>query len=120
MFVRWKRRPVVKRVWKRHPTQRNCASDFDAKARCWWNEPTGAWIKTAYLIRSVRTPDGPRQEYICRLGSFREGGENDRRQRDCFWDEAQWEVCYHVAEEERERIIASLVAVIPQPEPEEE
>jgi hypothetical protein len=104
MFVRWKRRAALERVYK---PERGCY---------WRSEPTGTWIKTAYLIRAIRTPLGPRQEYVCRLGSFTEGREGDPEEQDRFWLEAELKVLAHADPVDEEWIIATLAGVIPKPE----
>jgi hypothetical protein len=113
MFVRWKRRALLERV-----------STYEKRPSPWGDgtltfmshrDKIVGWIRTAYLIKAIRTPEGPRQEYLCRLGSFQEDYEGDREEREQFWDDAQWGVLEHVDPDDRDQIVAALVAVIPKP-----
>jgi hypothetical protein len=93
MFVRWKRR----------------------------QSRPGYRAKVAVLVQSVRTAKGPRLKHICYLGSVEEGQERDQWNRRGFWygvepnlDKAG------ITGEDRARILATLEAVVPRPEPEPE
>jgi hypothetical protein len=140
MFVRWKRRQELERIYwetyhqRAHFARRDGrareAKKWQAKAdawpehRMWISEPTGQWIKTAHLIEAIRTPDGPRQRYVGRLGSFREGTEGDPEVQAEFWDKAKRELIWirvkdrdAICLEDCNRILASLQEVIPSPGP---
>jgi hypothetical protein len=146
MFVRWKRR---EELWRIYDPERVRELEI-YNPRLWFSEPTGVWIRTAYLIKAYRTEKGPRQRYLSRLGSIEEGQESDPDARACFWKDVEYGLSkvesisgFRVGHDfvidrdpdvtirwvdriepftftaaDRERIVASLEAVVPRPDPE--
>jgi hypothetical protein len=94
MFVRWKRRQRSRK-----------------------HQPTGEWVKAAYLAESVRIQKGPRLKHVRYVGSIREGAEVYEQHRSNFWETAKGNLDKLKLEDaERERIIAALHEVVPWPE----
>jgi hypothetical protein len=81
----------------------------------WWSEPTDDWLKAAFLVESVRKPEGPRQRYICKLGEFLEGHEGDPDEQNAFWWSADPLVKSRVSAADWEGIVRALESVIPRP-----
>jgi hypothetical protein len=93
MFVRWKRRERTRR-----------------------KQPTGEWVKSAVLVRSVHTEVGPRLRHICSLGLVREGYERDYWEQVAYWAAATRNLDrVGIAGKERARIEAVLESVVPKP-----
>jgi hypothetical protein len=97
MFVRWKRRQRTRTTSYGH-----------------WG--TGEWVKSAVLVRSVRTDQGPRQRIVAYLGSIGEGKERYHWHQVGFWeavdprlDAAQLDAA------DRSRIELSLASVVSRP-----
>jgi hypothetical protein len=85
------------------------------------SEPTDEWSLSAVLVRSVRTPAGPRQKVVGYLGSIEEAYRDQVGHRSGFWGSAEAALDEAgVAGEERARIAAALEAVVPRPTAEEE
>jgi hypothetical protein len=82
--------------------------------------------RRAVLVRSVRTERGPRLQHVCYLGSFNEWFDAKPPDRPCpkkadgeFWATAERNLDKAgIAGAERQRIIASLEAVVPRTDPE--
>jgi hypothetical protein len=91
MFVRWK--------WRE---------------RSKGHEPTGQWIKMAYLVESVRYDKRPRLKHVAYLGSIYEGYETVGGHPIGFWLTA-WKNLnkLELEQAEWERIIAALHSVVP-------
>ena len=70
MFVRWKRWEQRRRGDRRPIRYTPHEIDWG-----YGSTPTGVVIRTALLIESKRTPDGPRHRYRATLGKFAEGTE---------------------------------------------
>jgi hypothetical protein len=70
-------------------------------------------VKSAVLLKSVRTAAGPRQRHICYLGSIREGHEGQIGHRIGFWEAAHKGLDGAGIEgDERARIVAALESVV--------
>jgi hypothetical protein len=102
MFVRWKRKPRWL-VFSR--------GDFEAP---------GWYLRSAVLVKSVRTKSGPRLKHVKYLGSIVDGDEKYPWVRCRFWSGVQSALEHiELSAFEREQIEASLAAVVPKPDPEE-
>jgi hypothetical protein len=78
--------------------------------------PTDVWSRYAVLVRSVRTPSGPRLKHVAYLGTIAEGGEHHPRSQLDFWDAVDRRLSsVAIPDEERGRITASLESVVPRP-----
>jgi hypothetical protein len=100
MFVRWKRYEGA--LYWRSAERRH---DYYRARR-------------AVVVQSVRTQAGPRLKHICYLGSISEGHGHDALQREWFWGDVEPRLDKAgIAGEARARIIASLEAVVPRPDP---
>jgi hypothetical protein len=94
MFVRWKRRERTTK-YRKH---------------------TDDWVRYAVLVRSERTPGGPRLKHVCYLGSIGEGLEGSDHHRDPFWRAVERKLdALGVKGTERKRIEAALLSVVPKP-----
>jgi hypothetical protein len=115
MFVRWKRKALY-RHFNTYEDRPNLYYEGTSRYMIHHEEISG-WIRTAYLIRAIRTEAGPRQEYLCRLGSFKTDaqGSSAPDARADFWREADFELRSRVDATDQERIIASLESVVPRP-----
>lgn len=93
MFVRWKRRRMTAR-----------------------KRPTGDVVKTAALVRSERTPAGPRLRHVCYLGSIEDKHLDSASARGCFWDKATKSLdAAGIGGEVRQRIEAAIATAVPRP-----
>jgi hypothetical protein len=96
MFIKWK-----------HQSRTYCYRRYTEGRR-----------KAAAVVRSVRTPAGPRHEYICHLGSVVEDRTGYLWGREWFWIIALWKLDRAgITGADRERIEAALEKTIPRPEP---
>jgi hypothetical protein len=82
----------------------------------WTSKPTGAYLATALLVESVRTPAGPRQRLICYLGTIEEGTTScSARHR--FWLSADGNLAKAgVVGDDLARVVATLEAAVPRPD----
>jgi hypothetical protein len=79
-----------------------------------WKRREGA--RSAVLVESVRTADGPRQRYLCYLGSITAGRERSRANAVKFWESADRGLA-GIPEAERARVAAELAKAVPRPAP---
>jgi hypothetical protein len=109
MFVRWKRWEQRKRGDKR-------LIDITRHGFVWGygSRPTGVVTRTALLIESERTPDGPRHCYRATLGKFAEGTEHDPEVQRQFWEATERGLDRAEVEgAQRQKILETLAKVVP-------
>jgi hypothetical protein len=83
-----------------------------------WHKLEGFWVRTALLIQSIRTPEGPRHQYLGSLGMIREGREQDWPEQWEFWEKTERGLDKaKVDGAERRKIEAKLAEVVPRPKP---
>jgi hypothetical protein len=103
MFIRWERR---QRYVRGNRTRHGYES-----------VPIDKWTRCAVLLESVRTPAGPRQQYVCYLGSVKEGSEGGDLDRWRFWMAAVRNLRkVGVSGRDLVRVVAALDAVVPRPD----
>jgi hypothetical protein len=109
MFVRWKR-------WERRERGRKRLIGEGRYGFVWsyGSKPTGVVIRTALLIESERTPDGPRHCYWATLGKFEEGTEHDPEVQRRFWEATERGLDRAKVEgAQRQKILETLAKVVP-------
>jgi hypothetical protein len=116
MFVRWKKRAITHRVYTYQKRPSPWGVDGALTFASHHDETIG-WIRTTYLIQAIRTPAGPRQEYLCKLGAIETDaqGSPTPEARAEFWEEADRQLEGRGDTADRERIVAALAAVVPRP-----
>jgi hypothetical protein len=117
MFVRWKKRALTTRVYTEEKRPSPWGVDGWLTFASHHDEVIG-WVRTAYLIQAIRTPAGPRQEYLCRLGAIETDaqGSPTLEARAKFWREADRQLEGRGDAADRARIVAALEAVVPRPD----
>jgi hypothetical protein len=116
MFVRWQRRRRSRRG-KDFTVRRETWGGKDIACRTYESVPLDEWTRCAGLLNSVRTPAGPRQEYVCYLGAVPEGGEGDILDRRRFWRAAERGLRNAgVSGADLAEVVAALEAVVPRPD----
>jgi hypothetical protein len=102
MFIKWKHR-----CWRQ-----------------WWSwgpirlRENRIRTTSAALVKSVRTPMGPRHKYICFLGSATEDLKGYAWGKEWFWETALRKLDQAgITGADREKITAALEKVVPRPEP---
>jgi hypothetical protein len=74
------------------------------------------WLKTASLLKSVRTPVGPRQKHIRYLGSIRENWIDRPSKRMDFWMSVESKLkAARIVGKQRQTIETALNAVVAKP-----
>jgi hypothetical protein len=78
---------------------------------------TGEFVKSAVLVKTVRTPAGPRHKHICYIGTIREAEINHYGHRVEFWISVEKNLdAAGIVGEERQTIEAALSAVVEKPD----
>jgi hypothetical protein len=94
---------------------------YDRKYYTLVSTPTGEWVKSAVLVRGVRTPAGPRLKHVCYLGTIREAQIDAYGARLKFWTTAEKNLnVAGIGGGERRTIEAALSAVVVEPDREAE